>query len=166
MQLCQCLPPRGSLRKLISRHLSTMNVVCSYLAHKSACPRAAPPCHWGLGLWASEQVITVSSCSKRGSCGDNTFNKFPQYSPIIISYKMASKTRPQFFPNDLKPIAIDEPTLRKVLDELRAAVRRGITLIQSRETEKEDSGTIFSGSLGWNPLRRSMHGNGFLLIIQ
>jgi hypothetical protein len=66
---------------------------------------------------------------------------------------MANNVPPQFFPNDLQPITIDEPTLRRVLGELRAAVRRGTELIQSTHkapdvTEKEAYGTIFSGPLG------------------
>jgi hypothetical protein len=66
---------------------------------------------------------------------------------------MANNILPQFFPNKLRPITIDEPTLRSVLGELRAAVRRGIGLIQSTHrapdvTENEAFGTIFSGSLG------------------
>jgi hypothetical protein len=66
---------------------------------------------------------------------------------------MANNIPPQFFPNHLQPITIDEPTLRRVLGELRAAVRRGIELIQSMHkapdvTESEAFGTIFSGSLG------------------
>jgi hypothetical protein len=68
---------------------------------------------------------------------------------------MANNVPPQFFPNDLQPITIDEPTLRRILGELRAAVRRGIELIQSTSnapdvTETEAFGTIFSGSLGWH----------------
>lgn len=66
---------------------------------------------------------------------------------------MANNAPPQFFPNNLQPITIDEPTLRRVRGELRAAVRRGIGLIQSTHkapniTENEAFGTIFSGSLG------------------
>lgn len=66
---------------------------------------------------------------------------------------MANNVPPQFFPNDLQPIPIDEATLRRVLGELRAAVRRGIELIQSEYkapdvTENAAFGTIFSGSLG------------------
>jgi hypothetical protein len=66
---------------------------------------------------------------------------------------MANDVSPRFFPNDLQPITIDEHTLRRVLGELRAAVSRGIELIQSMHkapdvTENEGFGTIFSGSLG------------------
>ena len=66
---------------------------------------------------------------------------------------MANNVLPQFFSHKLQPITIDEPTLRRILDELRAAVRRGIELIQSKYkepdvTENEGFGTIFSGSLG------------------
>jgi hypothetical protein len=81
---------------------------------------------------------------------------------------MANNVPPQFYPNDIQPITIDEPTLRKVLDDLRASIRRGIELIQSTHkaldiTENEAFGTIFSGSLGSNPLCRSIEG---LLTIQ
>jgi hypothetical protein len=63
---------------------------------------------------------------------------------------MANDVSPQFFPNDLQPITIDEPTLTGVLGELRVAVRRGIELIHKAPdvTENEGFGTIFSGSLG------------------
>ncbi len=75
---------------------------------------------------------------------------------------MTNYVPPQLFPNHLHPITIDEPTLRRVLGELRAAVRRGVGLIQSKHsapdvTENEEAlGTIFSGSLGLLLYRRSM----------
>jgi hypothetical protein len=69
---------------------------------------------------------------------------------------MANNVPPQFYPNDIQPITIDEPTLKEVLGDLRASVRRGIELIQATHkapdvTENEAFGTIFSGSLGSTP---------------
>lgn len=61
--------------------------------------------------------------------------------------------RPQYFENKLQPVTIDRPTLLKVLDELRAAVRRGVELIEAtcpppEPADEKAFGTIFNGSLG------------------
>jgi hypothetical protein len=67
---------------------------------------------------------------------------------------MANNQPPQYFTNDLQPIKIDEASLELVLADLRAAVRRGIDLVQANYqtpavTENEEVfGTIAYGALG------------------
>jgi hypothetical protein len=65
---------------------------------------------------------------------------------------MAS-TRPQFYPNTLQPLSIDKSTLQDTLNDLRAAIRRGVDLINSSYPPPDPSdptrfGTIFNGNLG------------------
>lgn len=66
---------------------------------------------------------------------------------------MANNQPPQYFANHLQYVTIDTPTLKSVLGELRAAVRRGIQLIQANfkgpdVAESEAFGTIAYGGLG------------------
>jgi hypothetical protein len=61
---------------------------------------------------------------------------------------------PQFYPNNLNPVAIEEPDLHHALRILRAAIREGIQIVLSadrpgqNETGDPIYGTIFTGDLG------------------
>ena len=62
-------------------------------------------------------------------------------------------TRPQYFENKLQPVSIDKTTLLNVLAELRAAVSRGVDLIETGcpppdPADKNAFGTIFNGRPG------------------
>jgi hypothetical protein len=66
---------------------------------------------------------------------------------------MANNQPPQYFTNDLQPVKIDAATLKSVLAELCAAIRRGVDLIQTSHkppavAEDETIGTIAYGGLG------------------
>lgn len=60
---------------------------------------------------------------------------------------------PQYFNNDLSPIAIDKQNLEAILRELQNAVRRGISLIRANShppnsADSRSFGDIYTGSLG------------------
>lgn len=57
--------------------------------------------------------------------------------------------RPQYYPNNLKPVDITKDSLREVLRELRTAAKRGADLVQhgSPAGERSKAG-LFNGPLG------------------
>ncbi|OJJ47509.1 hypothetical protein ASPZODRAFT_63312 [Penicilliopsis zonata CBS 506.65] len=63
-----------------------------------------------------------------------------------------SLKRPQFYPNTLQPLQIDQETLLKTLQELRVAIREGVQLIHAGDPPvgEYDGRGIFSGNLGWS----------------
>ncbi|KAI9831598.1 MAG: hypothetical protein M1838_005717 [Thelocarpon superellum] len=61
--------------------------------------------------------------------------------------------RPQYFQNKLRPVAVDKAGLVKALEELRAAIRHGLQLLEAEypapnQADRQAFGTIFNGSLG------------------
>lgn len=65
---------------------------------------------------------------------------------------MEEQERPQFYANDLAPVAITESSLRLTLDTFGVAIQNALAGIESEcpppRAENEDFGTIFSGQLG------------------
>ena len=62
-------------------------------------------------------------------------------------------TLPPYFKNTLEPVDINKASLDNALAELRAAVKRGVDLIETdwpppNETDQDAYGDIFNGSLG------------------
>ena len=65
---------------------------------------------------------------------------------------MSAET-PQYFKNSLVPVKTDRQSLQNALDELQAAVKRGVTLIESNCPPPDPNhnhafGSIYNGELG------------------
>lgn len=60
---------------------------------------------------------------------------------------------PQYFANSLVPVQPDRASLQNALEELQAAVQRGVTLIESNSPPPDPShnhvfGSVYNGELG------------------
>ena len=75
-----------------------------------------------------------------------------QTSCALPSLRMSAEI-PQYFKNTLVPVKTDRPSLQNALDELQAAVKRGVTLIESNCPPPDPNhnhafGSIYNGELG------------------